>query len=183
VAGLRIIAGTHRGRPLRAPQGLDTRPTSGRVREALFSILGSMSEFDVLDLYAGSGALGLEALSRGARRAVFVESRRPALACLRQNVSDFGLEDRALVLPIRVEQARAQLVAAGVFDLVLCDPPWARLADAVEELDGWVVGECLAPEGKLVLEHPEQETPGSIAGLSAQDRRSWGDTGISIYWR
>jgi 16S rRNA (guanine966-N2)-methyltransferase len=182
LAGLRIIAGTHRGRPLRAPTGLDTRPTSGRVREALFSILGDVSELDVLDLYAGSGALGIEALSRGARHAVFVESRRPALACLRQNLSDFGLEDRALVLPIRVEQAKAQLVARR-FDLVFCDPPWARLSDAVDELDGWIAGECLTPEGRLVLEHPEKETPGSIAGLSAQDRRSWGDTGISLYWR
>ena len=182
MAGLRIIAGTHRGRPLRAPAGLDTRPTSGRVREALFSILGDVSELDVLDLYAGSGALGIEALSRGARHAVFVESRRPAIACLRQTLSEFQLEDRALVLPIRVEQAKAHL-GDRRFDLVFCDPPWAKLSDAVEELDGWVVGEYLAPEGRLVLEHPEQETPGSIAGLSAQDRRNWGDTGISLYWR
>jgi 16S rRNA (guanine966-N2)-methyltransferase len=183
VASLRVIAGTHRGRPLRAPQGLETRPTSGRVREALFNILGDVAELEVLDLYAGSGALGIEALSRGARRAVFVESRRPALTCLRRNLSDLGLDDRSLVLPIRVEQARAQLTGQGRFDLVLCDPPWAKLANAIEELDGWVLGECLAPGGRLVLEHPERETPGNIAGVSATDRRTWGDTGISIYFR
>lgn len=182
MAGLRIIAGTHRGRPLRAPQGNETRPTSGRVREALFNILGNVEGLSVLDLYAGSGALGIEALSRGARRAVFVESRRAAIACLRDNLSSFGLEEKALVLPIRVEQARAQLVTQGRFDLVFCDPPWAHLASAVAELDGWVVGECLAPGGRLVVEHPEKAPVGSIGCLSAQDRRSWGDTGISLFW-
>jgi len=180
---MRVIAGTHRGRPLRAPAGLDTRPTSGRVREALFNILGDVSEQRVLDLYAGSGALGIEALSRGARHAVFVESRRPALTCLRQNLAELGLDERASVLALKVEQSRKALVALGRFELVLCDPPWADLAAAVRELEGWVAGECLAADGRLVLEHPEREVVGAVAGLTRLDQRAWGDTGISIYSR
>lgn len=181
---LRIVGGRWRGMKIDFPAIEAIRPSPDRVRETLFNwlqqyIVGARC----LDLFAGSGALGIEALSRGARRAVFVESRRPALTCLRRNLSDLGLDDRSLVLPIRVEQARAQLTGQGRFDLVLCDPPWAKLANAIEELDGWVLGECLAPGGRLVLEHPERETPGNIAGVSATDRRTWGDTGISIYFR
>src|SRR5882724_5521373 len=121
---MRVIAGRLGGRALKAPAGDATRPTGARVKEALFSILGDMSALSVLDLYAGSGALGIEAVSRGAGSVVFVESARPALACLRENLTKLGLESVASVLPLRVESALPRLRKYGPFGLVLCDPPW-----------------------------------------------------------
>ena len=121
---MRVIAGALRSRPLKAPPGDETRPTGARVREALFSILGDVSEHKVLDLYAGSGALGIEALSRGASAAVFVEASRPALICLRDNLTTLGLTRVATTLGRRAEGAELELGRHGPFDLVLCDPPW-----------------------------------------------------------
>ena len=97
---VRVVAGRLRGRGLSAPAGDATRPTGARVKEALFSILGDVTGARVLDLYAGSGALGIEALSRGAASGVFVESARPALACLRENLTKLGLDDVATTLPV-----------------------------------------------------------------------------------
>src|SRR6185369_7871918 len=102
---MRIIAGRLGGRRLAAPRGSATRPTTDRVREALFSALGDVTGALVCDLYAGTGALGIEALSRGARRAVFIESARPALAALRRNLADLDLDDAARVFPLPVERA------------------------------------------------------------------------------
>ena len=102
---LRVIAGSYRGRRLHAPRGNATRPTSARVREALFSILGDLSDARVLDLYAGSGALGIEALSRGAKSVVLVEHDRAAIACIRENLAAIGASNQARVLPVRVSVA------------------------------------------------------------------------------
>ena len=126
---MRVIAGSCRGRSLRAPAGTATRPTADRVREAIFDVLGSLVDLEgtaVLDLFAGSGAMGIEALSRGAGQAVFVERRPEALAAIRANLATLGLEARATV--VRAE-AVGWLVgekgaAAGPFDVVLCDPPY-----------------------------------------------------------
>lgn len=182
MSGLKVIAGSERGRPLKTPRGLATRPTSGRARQALFNILGDLSELAVLDLFAGSGALGIEALSRGAARAVFVESERAALACIRDNLSELGLEARSRVLPVRVEASRKAL-AGEQFDLVLCDPPWAEVDAAWRELDRWVVSEALKPGGRLVLEHPATAALQAPNGATLLTRRAWGDTGMSIYSR
>src|SRR5215471_10087057 len=103
---MRVIAGKLRGRPLRAPRGLTTRPTADRAREAIFQILGNLSELVVVDLYAGTGAMGIEALSRGAARAIFVESDAGALHALRQNLDHLGIADQATVLETTVERAR-----------------------------------------------------------------------------
>src|SRR3954464_12918408 len=102
---MRIIAGRLGGRTLVAPHGRGTRPTSDRVREALFSILGDLSGAEVLDLYAGTGALGLEAISRGAARATFVERARPALVALRANIDKLGVSSQCEVLTTTVERA------------------------------------------------------------------------------
>src|SRR3954467_6793389 len=114
---MRVVAGAYKGRRLHAPRGRRTRPTADRVREALFSILGDVSGLRVLDLYAGSGALGIEALSRGASAAVFVEFARPALASLRENLTKLGLDDVATTLPVRVESAAAKLGHHAPFEL------------------------------------------------------------------
>lgn len=183
MSGLRIIAGTHRGRPLVSPSGQSTRPTSGRVREALFSILGDVSGLSVLDLYAGSGAMGLEALSRGAARAVFVEASKAAVACIRENLRVLELEQRARLLPVKVEAAKRTLSESDSFDLVICDPPWADLELAVRELEHWVIARCLVEGGRLVLEHPAKQAPRPLSGVTLEDQRAWGDTGISIFSR
>ena len=179
---MRVIAGTLGGRRLRAPPGRGTRPTTDRVREALFSILGNLEEQRVLDLYAGSGALGIEALSRGATHAVFVEQAKPALTALRDNLHALGLEQRSDVLGVGIERTKARLSQLGPFDLVLCDPPWAELDEAVRNLGRALPG-CLEAGSRLVLEHAagaEPQLPASL-GLGLSQRRQWGDSGASFF--
>src|SRR5882672_9397789 len=115
---MRVIAGRLGGRILAAPAGRRTRPTSDRVREALFSILGDLRATRVLDLYAGTGAVGIEALSRGAERATFVEHAKPALTALRRNLVTLELLSEAEMLPMRVERALPQLASTTVFDVI-----------------------------------------------------------------
>ncbi|HZU80895.1 MAG TPA: 16S rRNA (guanine(966)-N(2))-methyltransferase RsmD [Acidimicrobiales bacterium] len=122
---MRVIAGTLRGRRLRPPPGTTTRPTADRVREAIFDVLGSMLDLDglaVLDLFAGSGAMGIEALSRGAASAVFVERDPAAVAVIRANLDSLGVADRATV----VRGDAVSWLAGGLHraDLALCDPPY-----------------------------------------------------------
>jgi 16S rRNA (guanine966-N2)-methyltransferase len=148
---VRIIAGQFRGRPLDAPPGLDTRPTGDRVREALFSMLasrlGSFEGLRVADLYAGSGALGLEALSRGAEHATFVEKDPKAQAVIKANAAKLGLVDRIRILG----GSALALPRSEPFDLVLADPPYAAgsgsaAVKAVVDA-GW-----LAPGGWMSVE-------------------------------
>ena len=147
---MRVVAGSVRGRRIAAPPGTDTRPTTDRVREAMFNALGSLGAVDgavVADLFAGSGALGIEALSRGAARAHFVESDRRAVAVIEENLAALGLEDRGVVLRRPVEGALDDLPAR--LDLVLADPPYA--------FEGWAallggVAPRLADDGLVVTE-------------------------------
>jgi 16S rRNA (guanine966-N2)-methyltransferase len=179
-SNLRVIAGEFGGRSLKAPHGRNTRPTSARVREALFAVLGDIRGSRVLDLYAGSGALGIEALSRGAERLVAVESERNAVACIRANLSGLGLDSRGLVIALPVRRALAQLTQRAPFDLVLCDPPWSDLRSACEDLAQLVRASMLAPGGRLVLEHSSRDEPPEVEGLVTFDHRRWGDTGAAL---
>ncbi|WP_437546715.1 MULTISPECIES: 16S rRNA (guanine(966)-N(2))-methyltransferase RsmD [unclassified Sorangium] len=181
---MRVIAGRLGGRRLAAPRGEGTRPTADRVREALFSSLGDVTGALVCDLYAGTGALGIEALSRGARRAVFVESGRPALAVLRENLAALGLDEAARVVPLPVERALDLLRDEGPFDLALLDPPYAVLAKAAAAA-ARLAGPLglLAPEGRLVLEHARRDPSPEIAGLTCAASRAYGDTAVSFYTR
>jgi 16S rRNA (guanine966-N2)-methyltransferase len=179
-----VIAGRLGGRKLVAPRGAATRPTADRVREALFSALGDITGAAVCDLYAGTGALGIEALSRGARRAVFVESGRPALVSLRENLAALDLREAALVVPMPVDRALPRLAGEGPFDLVFLDPPYAALAQAAvaaARLAG-PLG-LLAPEGRVVLEHSSRDAPPEIEGLTRAETRTYGDTAVSLYTR
>jgi 16S rRNA (guanine966-N2)-methyltransferase len=180
---VRVIAGQLRGRPIKAPPGDATRPTGARVKEALFSILGNVSDLRVLDLYAGSGALGIEALSRGARSAVFVESARPALTCLRENLSKLGVEAVSTTLALRVETAAASLRRLGPFDLVLCDPPWREIAAARALLEVLAGAGLFASGAQIVLEHSAKDPPPAPESslLRVCDERSWGDTAVSLF--
>ena len=176
----RIIAGVARGRRLAAPRGLGTRPTSEKVRGAVFNLLGQFFEGGaVLDLYAGTGALALEALSRGCERAVCVEADRAAAEIVRKNAESCGFGERVEVVRGRVEQAASRL-PAGTFDLVFIDPPYSSGPEAALP-----AAERLAKiGGRVVAEHDASRPPADAYGaLRLADRREYGDTGVSIYVR
>ncbi|MDQ2644676.1 MAG: 16S rRNA (guanine(966)-N(2))-methyltransferase RsmD [Myxococcota bacterium] len=175
---VRIIAGSLRGRVLKTPEGLSTRPTLARAREAMFSILAGVEGASVLDLYAGSGALGIESLSRGAERALFVENDRYALDCLRDNVEKLGLGAQTRVFAVSAEAAPRVLGRDVELDLVFCDPPWPDMDDALTALAALVPR--LRDGARVVLEHPAKRAV-EIAGLAAVDTRRWGDTGATFF--
>ncbi len=182
---MRIVAGSARGRPLLGPgpKSKDIRPTADRVRETLFNVLGQwLDGVSVLDLYAGTGALALEALSRGAERAVLVDSGREALELCRANTQALGFEARARILPMPVARALDKLAGEGAaFELVFADPPYA--AKAVEDILSQVEGKkLLTPNGTLVVEHDKREpAPEKHGGLLRVDERTFGDTVVSFY--
>lgn len=173
---MRVIGGTLRGRPLRAPRGDRTRPTADRVRESVFDLLGPLAPgARVLDLFAGSGALGIEALSRGASHATFVEKRRDALRTLRANLDSLGLSGRSEVLPGDV--MRSSIWSAEPFDLVLADPPYTAAADDVVRR----VGPILAPGGVFVLECSSRTSVPTSETLAVWKSRRYGETQITLY--
>jgi 16S rRNA (guanine966-N2)-methyltransferase len=181
---MRIIAGTLRGRRLVAPKGLDTRPTTDRVREAWFSILGPI-EGRVADLYAGTGALGFEALSRGAAHAVFVESARPAFTCIADNAESLGVAARVSVVRSKLERATRDLVRLGPYELLVTDPPWTELDECERTLAELPWRELVAVGGRVVLGHPKRR-PLELhpdAGLVVVSQRAWGDSGATFLER
>lgn len=179
---MRIIAGALKGRVLAPVQGR-TRPTAAKVREAIFNILGPVvPEAQVLDLFAGTGALGIEALSRGAVRAVFVEDHPGVLKALAHNLETLGLKDRSRVLPLPVAAALRQLAAQGArFGLVFLDPPYGGGA-AAATLGALAGSSLLLPEAWVVAEHSRRETlPESAGILALSTLRRYGDTQVAIY--
>lgn len=183
MSGLRVVAGELRGRRLVAPPGWDTRPTADRVREAIFAIVGPVDGLAVLDLFAGSGALAIEALSRGADRATLVERDRDALAAIRRNLSDLGLEDRCRVVAADWRAALARERAAGRrFGLCLLDPPYSLLPLIAGRL--WpALAPVLAPRATLVVEHVARspilpELPALT--IASRTDRTYGDTGVLV---
>jgi len=174
---MRVIAGTHRGRPLKAPAGRGTRPTTDRVREALFSMLGDCEGARVLDLFAGSGALGIEALSRGAESAEFVDNDAAAVTAISANLERLGLAGevhrRGALVAIR-EAAQA----GREYDLIFLDPPY-RLAGELGPKLAVVIGSVLAPAGRVVAESDRQQ-PLELE-ITLLRERHYGDTLIRIY--
>jgi 16S rRNA (guanine966-N2)-methyltransferase len=173
---MRVIAGRYRGRRLRAPRGTVTRPTSERVREGLFSMLGALDGARVLDLFAGTGALGIEALSRGAEQVVFVERDRRAVEALRANLAALELDEEQALL--RREDAHRAVKTAReqeeTYDLLLIDPPYGRVRELGPELSA-----LLAPGGRLVAESDRRAPP--QLQLALVKERRYGDTEIRIY--
>src|ERR671919_146817 len=135
---MRIIAGTRKGHRIFAPRGTATRPTGDRVREAAFTLIGPVDGASVLDLYAGSGAMGLEALSRGAARAVFVESDRHAVDAIRRNLDKLRLTGAVVVQQPVVSALAGEAAAGRHYDLVLIDPPYADWAELEPTLGRYV---------------------------------------------
>jgi len=177
---MRVIAGRLGGRRLKAPRGRRTRPTSDRVREAVFALLGDLDAARVLDLFAGAGGLGIEALSRGAARAVFIEQAGAAVAALRENLDALALG------PPEVEVRHAEALAAlqsarrrsEKYDLVFIDPPYDR-AQGLERRLAELLPPLLGPGARVVVES-DRRAPLRLA-LPLQRERVYGDTSIRIH--
>ena len=172
---MRIIAGSRRGHGIAAPKGLETRPTGDRVREAAFNLVGPVDGASVLDLFAGSGALGLEALSRGAASATLVERAPVALRALRDNVEALGADVEVVSADARahLRVARAQ---GAQYDLVFLDPPYHAAAALGRELE---LQPVLAAGARVVAES-DRRSPLEL-GLPVTDERRYGDTLIRIH--
>jgi 16S rRNA (guanine(966)-N(2))-methyltransferase RsmD len=156
------------------------------VRQGLFGILSAACAIEgrrVLDLYAGTGALALEALSRGASHAVLVESSRAALSVLRANVTALGLQEKTRVVAAKVDPTAGWLASLGPFDLVFVDPPWTLVdgGDVARAIAGLVGAGALSPDALTILEHAARSSPPSIAGLLLDGTRRYGDTALAIY--
>ena len=177
---MRVIAGELGGRRLQAPRGRATRPTSDRVRESLFAMLGELDGERVLDLFAGSGALGIEALSRGAAQAVFVERERAALHALGANLQALGLA------PPRAQLLRSDALAAleaarrreETYDLIFIDPPYSQARDWGPELTV-ALAPVLGPAARVVVES-DRRAPLQLE-LELERERRYGDTSIRIH--
>ena len=171
---MRVVAGAFKGRRLQAPRGQRTRPTADRVREALFSMLGDVSGARVLDLYAGSGALGIEALSRGAASIVFVERHQAAVAAIRRNLELVGAEAEVR----RQDALRFLGRATGPFDLVFVDPPY----DSAGRLGGPLTERLPAvlEEGAQIVTESDKREPLEL-GLPLERERVFGDTRVAIH--
>ena len=180
---MRVTGGNARGTPLLAPKGAEVRPTTDRVREAIFSILYSMDAdlSRVLDLYAGTGALAIEALSRGAASADLVERSAAVCALIRKNLTRTRLVGQARLHCMDVRRALDQLVGGGTFTTVFLDPPYAdpQIASVLEALGA---SGLAATDATIVLEHAHARTPPQAIGTLAlvSDRR-YGDTGVAFY--
>jgi 16S rRNA (guanine966-N2)-methyltransferase len=171
---MRIIAGSRKSARIFAPKGLDTRPTGDRVREAAFNLIGPVDEAAVLDLFAGSGAMGLEALSRGAASAVFVESDREACRTIERNLAKLGLTGATVLCRDAFQALTAE---SRTYDLVLCDPPYgfegnARLAGYLKRV--------LAPNGLLVYETGAKAQP-ELEGLQVRTSRTYGSARLTLF--
>ena len=181
---MRVIAGLHKGRRLRPPSGLYVRPTSDRVREALFSILGSsINHAHVVDLYSGTGAIGLEAFSRGAARVVFVEHQSSSLQLLRENLKRCGNPPECTLIACDVRQVfgHSEFLKWSPFHVVFADPPYETAED--EPLISLISQHVpLASNGIVIFEHPTKRTmPQQIDSLSQYRQARYGNTSLSFF--
>lgn len=173
---MRIVAGSRKGARIFAPRGLDTRPTGDRVREAVFNLLGPVDGASVLDLYAGSGAMGLEALSRGAGSAVFVESHREACRTIRRNLEKLGLDGAE----VACRDALAFLASERRrFDLILVDPPYDVVESVAVRLALYLPA-VLADNGLVALESAARDEP-QLPPLELRTSRRYGSARVTLF--
>ena len=179
---MRITGGEYKGTPIKAPLGGRTRPTSDKVREAMFSVLGDISGARVLDLFAGSGALAIEALSRGAAHAVLIEKESAAVAAIRLNLEKAGLLAKSRIVRADFRSALKKLGRDGeTFDLILIDPPYE--GDLLDKAAVSLAGHAIASDNcAIVVEHfKKTDPPKSVCGIPLQKRRDYGQTSLSFY--
>lgn len=181
---MRVIAGIARGRRLKAPAGRRVRPTADRVKEALFNVLGDrVKGSSVLDLYAGAGGLGIEAISRGAAKVVMVESSPAALGAITANLETTGFSERARVIRGRAEAAVCSvLVKESSFDLIFMDPPYRISGDELERIfDSLIKRGLVTSRSLLILESSSRKSPQDFAGFVMESLRVYGDTSLIFY--
>ena len=178
---MRIIAGEMRSRKLKAPEGMDTRPTADRVKEALFSILGSrIYGARVLDLYGGSGALALEAVSRGADSAVVCDLSAKACAVIQENIDTLGCGEKVKLLRMKDTAVLSALQKKNdAFDLIFLDPPYRMSTVPVCQMI--VEYKLLKPDGTIIVEHGRETPPDILPPLTLTDHREYGAAGVGFY--
>jgi 16S rRNA (guanine966-N2)-methyltransferase len=175
---LRIIAGACKGHRLKAPAWAGLRPTSDKLRETLFNIVAPrVSDARVLDVFAGTGAVGLEALSRGAASAVFIESDRRAAALIAENAERCGVQNRCIIIRDTAEHALQQPVG-NPFDLIVLDPPYAF--EPLSQVMGAATHQ-LAPGGLLILEHASRRLPPPVDGAIVVRTVRSGDSALTLF--
>ena len=178
-----IASGGFKGRKLTSPPSTITRPTSALVRDALFnSLQNDIQQADFLDLFAGSGAMGLEALSRGAKTATFVESHRQALTCIKKNIKTLEVEQKSWVLPQKSNQALEALQKKGKnFDIIFADPPYAK-KELYEEVMHFIDQKnLLKPSGIFCIEAPSDFEPSNLKQLKAIRTKIYGSSKLIFY--
>lgn len=175
---MRIIAGSRKGHTIYAPPGRDTRPTSDRVRESTFNLIGPVDGASVLDLFAGSGALGLEALSRGAVSTVFVESDRDAVRAIERNLDKLRLTGATVVRRDALQALAADASAGRKYDLVLVDPPYDRY-DEMQPTLARYLPDVLAEDGLLVFETSDRVEP--ELPLELRTSRKYGSARVTLF--
>jgi 16S rRNA (guanine966-N2)-methyltransferase len=176
---VRIIAGTRKGARFAAPKGAGTRPTGDRVREAAFNLIGPVDDATVLDLYAGSGAMGLEALSRGARRCVFVESDRAACRVIQANLEKLRLTGAVVRCGDALSALREESAAGRRYDLLFVDPPYSEYASSLQMALSDLIPGVLSPDGLVVVEtgaNTEAELP-----LELVTSRRYGSSRLTLF--
>jgi 16S rRNA (guanine966-N2)-methyltransferase len=179
---MRIIAGELRGRKILPPEGMETRPVTDRVKQSVFDIIAPLlPEARIYDCFAGTGSMGLESLSRGAKHVVFFEADRAALSILRQNVGALGVADRSQVVSGDLFEAVRRRGAEKI-DVVFLDPPYRFLterAGELQELAAILVEKCLAPEATVVFRHDVTDSL-DLAPLRRYDQRTYGGMAVEL---
>ncbi|TXK77490.1 16S rRNA (guanine(966)-N(2))-methyltransferase RsmD [Paenibacillus sp. N3.4] len=182
---MRVISGTAKGRPLKAVPGIGTRPTTDKVKEAIFSMIGPYFEGgQVLDLFAGTGGLGIEALSRGMDKAVFIDIEKKSIETVQANVQAAGFKDQAEIYRTDASRALKALAKRGQqFELVFLDPPYKLklIAELVSSMEGQNI---IVANTTIVVEHDAKDVLKETLGSFQQQRRAdYGDTAVTIYKR
>jgi 16S rRNA (guanine966-N2)-methyltransferase len=181
---MRVIAGKYRSRRLAAPEGMETRPTSDRLRETLFNVVAHQMDGSVwLDLFAGSGAVGIEALSRGAEMVYFVEASRRAAQTIRRNLESLKIDEGFEVIEREAEVALRMLDAQAVAcDFCFLDPPYRKMEDYEQVLGFLSQSRLLKPESTVIAEHDKHFDPGDLFGALRRNRTlRQGDAVLSFY--
>ncbi len=178
--GLRLVSGSAKGRKLKGPQNASIRPAAARVRKSLFDILGNLEGYRILDLFAGTGSMGLEALSRGAHHVTFVDAQRAAISLLRHNLQVTGFSSQATLIGKNAALAIGELKhQKKCFDIIFLDPPYDQgLVDAT--LRQLTPHELLEADGIVLCEHSPRELPTFLDGLEESRQRKYGQTWVSF---